>query len=286
MKEDSHDQPHQARLPLQHGDRRHPSSTRVPGSVADVLVDPHLPTLARKPPINVYVIEHADGVVVFDTGQDRASVTDPSYFPDGANAVIYRRLARFHVSQDETLTAGLARLGYSTGDVTTAVVSHLQQDHIVGIGEIPAAELLVSDGEWRSLHRPMPETRGLLRAHINVPHAKWRPITYQPLDDPTSTACSSALVYSSPPPGSDAIPRSSESRRDRESWSPRSQTSTTTRCTADELRSVNVVAGGSDRCWDASGVPVSFSAAGDLHLVNELARRWHRSTVATSSTGR
>ena len=44
-------------------------------------------------PINVYVIEHADGVVVFDTGQDRASVTDPSYFPDGANGVIYRRLA-------------------------------------------------------------------------------------------------------------------------------------------------------------------------------------------------
>ena len=57
-------------------------------------------------PINVYVIEHPDGVVVFDTGQDRASVTDPSYFPDGANGVIYRRLARFHVSQDETLTAG------------------------------------------------------------------------------------------------------------------------------------------------------------------------------------
>jgi hypothetical protein len=76
-------------------------------------------------PINVYVIEHADGVVVFDTGQDRASVTDPSYFPDGANGVIYRHLARFHVSQDETLTAGLERLGYSTSDVIRAVVSHL-----------------------------------------------------------------------------------------------------------------------------------------------------------------
>jgi len=29
------------------------------------------------------VVEHADGVVVFDTGQDRASVTDPCYFPGG-----------------------------------------------------------------------------------------------------------------------------------------------------------------------------------------------------------
>jgi len=29
-------------------------------------------------PINAYVIEHRDGLVLFDTGQDRASVTDPA----------------------------------------------------------------------------------------------------------------------------------------------------------------------------------------------------------------
>ena len=119
-------------------------------------------------PINVYVIEHADGLVVFDTGQDRASVTDPSYFPDGANGVIYRRLARFHVSRDETFTAGLERLGYATSDVTRAVVSHFHEDHIGGIGEIPGAELLVSEDEWRSLQRPMAETRGLLRARTST----------------------------------------------------------------------------------------------------------------------
>jgi N-acyl homoserine lactone hydrolase len=28
-------------------------------------------------------IEHHDGLVLFDTGQDRASVTDPGYFPPG-----------------------------------------------------------------------------------------------------------------------------------------------------------------------------------------------------------
>jgi hypothetical protein len=32
-------------------------------------------------PINTYVIEHRDGLVLFDTGQDRESVTDPDYFP-------------------------------------------------------------------------------------------------------------------------------------------------------------------------------------------------------------
>jgi N-acyl homoserine lactone hydrolase len=135
-------------------------------------------------PINVYVIEHADGIVLFDTGQDRASVTDPSYFPDGTKGVIYRRLARFHISADETLTAGLERLGYRTGEVTRAVISHLHQDHIGGIEEIPQADLLVSADEWRSLHRPLAEIRGLLRAHVEVPGARWAPITYERLDDP------------------------------------------------------------------------------------------------------
>src|SRR4051794_31674548 len=37
----------------------------------------------RTPPrlIKVYVIGHARGLVLFDTGQDRASVTDAGYFP-------------------------------------------------------------------------------------------------------------------------------------------------------------------------------------------------------------
>jgi N-acyl homoserine lactone hydrolase len=32
-------------------------------------------------PINAYIIEHRDGLVLLDTGQSRASVTDPGYFP-------------------------------------------------------------------------------------------------------------------------------------------------------------------------------------------------------------
>ena len=36
-------------------------------------------------PINVYVVEHSEGLVVFDTGQDRASVTDSRVLPGGPN---------------------------------------------------------------------------------------------------------------------------------------------------------------------------------------------------------
>ena len=136
--------------------------------------------LTRRP-INVYVIEHADGVVLFDTGQDRASVTDPCYFPGGATGLVYRRLARFDITPEETVAAGLARLGYRTTDVTRAVVSHLHQDHIGGIREIPHAELLVSGTEWRSLHRPAAEARGLLRRHIDVPGLRWSPVEFRDL---------------------------------------------------------------------------------------------------------
>src|SRR6201987_4044017 len=86
-------------------------------------------------PINAYVIEHRDGLVLFDTGQDRASVTDPDYFPGGITGALYDRLARFEIGPEDTLSNGLNRLGYALADVGTAVISHLHQDHIGGLSE-------------------------------------------------------------------------------------------------------------------------------------------------------
>jgi hypothetical protein len=76
-------------------------------------------------PINVYVIEHAHGLLVFDTGQDRSSVTDDDYFPPGLAGFLYDRLARFEIGEQDTLTAQLSMLGYSPTDVGTAILSHL-----------------------------------------------------------------------------------------------------------------------------------------------------------------
>src|ERR1700744_1616837 len=99
----------------------------------------------RPLPINVYVIEHERGLVLFDTGQDRASVTDPDYFPRGVLGRIYGRLARFHIGDNETLTAQLAAAGFDIADVTTVILSHLHQDHIGGLGELGHADILVSE---------------------------------------------------------------------------------------------------------------------------------------------
>src|SRR5580704_10983787 len=135
-------------------------------------------------PINAYVIEHRDGLVLFDTGQDRASVTDPGYFPGGMTGFLYDRLARFEIGPDQTLTAGLGRLGYAAGDVETAIISHLHQDHIGGLAELSHAGIVVSQAEWDTLSSPLPQMRGLMRRHIDLPGLHWRRIEPELTADP------------------------------------------------------------------------------------------------------
>ena len=136
-----------------------------------------------KLPINVYVIDHPDGLVLFDTGQDRRSVTDPGYFPGGFPGWIFRRLAQFGITESDTLTAQLKRIGRRPEDVAVAVLSHLHQDHIGGISELPNARIVVSATEWATLDVSHPELAGLLVGHLRVPGVTWDPIEpSQPLD--------------------------------------------------------------------------------------------------------
>jgi N-acyl homoserine lactone hydrolase len=135
-------------------------------------------------PVNVYVIEHAKGLILFDTGQDRASVTGTSYFPGAFTGYLYHRLGRFDIAEDDTLTAQLAALGYVPADVDTAIVSHLHTDHIGGLPELSGSELLVSAAEWAELAKPAPELRGFLDRHIQRPGLKWRQVSLEPTDDP------------------------------------------------------------------------------------------------------
>jgi N-acyl homoserine lactone hydrolase len=135
-------------------------------------------------PINVYIIEHRDGLVLFDTGQDRASITDPSYFPAGLLMGQLYRMARFEMAADQTLSAQLQGLGYRAGDVGTVILSHLHGDHIGGLSEVSHAELLVSRAEWATLSGPWPELSGVMRRHIQLPGLRWRQIEPAPLHDP------------------------------------------------------------------------------------------------------
>jgi N-acyl homoserine lactone hydrolase len=135
-------------------------------------------------PVNIYVIEHANGLVLFDLGQDRSSVTNPdAYFPDQPIRFLYDRLARFQMRPEETLSAQLEARGYSPSDVSIAVMSHLHEDHIGGIRELPNAEFLVARAEWEAMERPFPEPRGYLRRHIDLPGIRYRLIDFEASSD-------------------------------------------------------------------------------------------------------
>jgi glyoxylase-like metal-dependent hydrolase (beta-lactamase superfamily II) len=169
-------------------------------STGTVQIRPEHPYGSRKPmywwlltsrrwtpprPVNVYVIEHARGLILFDTGQDRASVTDPAYFPGGLTGFLYGRLARFDIGEQDTLTARLATLGYAPSDVDTAILSHLHQDHIGGLPELTGSDLLVSAAEWAELSKPGPELRGFLRSHIQLPGLHWHQVSLERTGDPS-----------------------------------------------------------------------------------------------------
>jgi N-acyl homoserine lactone hydrolase len=145
----------------------------------------HLAAVETQPlPITIYLIEHRDGLILFDTGQDRASVTDPGYFPGGLTGFFYDRLARFDIGPADTLSAQVKALGYDVADIQTVVISHLHDDHIGGLQELRHADIVLSRDEWNSLEKPLPELRGLLRSRIDLPGLRWRHIQFEPTHDP------------------------------------------------------------------------------------------------------
>jgi glyoxylase-like metal-dependent hydrolase (beta-lactamase superfamily II) len=130
-------------------------------------------------PIQAFVIEHEEELVLFDTGQDRASVTDPRYFPGGVVGAMYRRTAEADIPPQATLTAGLAGLGYDASDVSTVAISHLHQDHIGGLGEVPQARVLIDPAEWATVHARGAVLSGIMAQHIEAPGRRWEQVTYR-----------------------------------------------------------------------------------------------------------
>ncbi|MEO7421088.1 MAG: MBL fold metallo-hydrolase [Ornithinibacter sp.] len=132
-------------------------------------------------PINVFVIEHAHGLVLFDAGQDRRSVTDDGYYPGGVAGLVYRRLAEFSIDESETLATLLRANGHDPATVTHVVTSHLHQDHMGCVADVPNAELLVSATEWKAMQALGAEVNGYLRRHIEVGGDRWRQVEFEHL---------------------------------------------------------------------------------------------------------
>lgn len=135
-------------------------------------------------PLQAFLIEHRDGLVLFDTGIDPAVQLDSSYIKQTIGRFLLPRIFRFRLTDADRIDHVLSRINVSAEEIKMAVISHLHFDHVGGIRHIPQAELLVSEAEWQILSEPHPEQEWILREHIEIPSAKWRQISFEPSNDP------------------------------------------------------------------------------------------------------
>ena len=99
-------------------------------------------------PIHAYLLEHPrEGLVLLDAG----ICADQAH----RHGEYYRGILRLILDDDEyaqapeeSLAQQLKRLGYRCDDVRTVILTHLHEDHVGGLRDLPKAKVVVSQAEW------------------------------------------------------------------------------------------------------------------------------------------
>lgn len=100
-------------------------------------------------PITAWAIEHPEGVIVIDTGELSAAVTDPQFFHcDPATHFIYNAILRLALTPDDEMGAQLQRLGIPPDEVRWVVQTHLHSDHADGLVFFPKSEVILSQIDY------------------------------------------------------------------------------------------------------------------------------------------
>jgi N-acyl homoserine lactone hydrolase len=89
---------------------------------------------------NCYLIRHAKGLLLWDTGVPDAVATMPDGMVVANGAITYRRVT--------TLAAQLTALGIKPADVTYVAVSHTHGDHVGNVALFPSSTILIQGTEY------------------------------------------------------------------------------------------------------------------------------------------
>jgi glyoxylase-like metal-dependent hydrolase (beta-lactamase superfamily II) len=96
----------------------------------------HLDRTRVRIPVLAWVIEHPDGIIVVDTGEDPAIKSN------------FITQSRFEIAPEEGIGAQLTRLGIAKKDVTKVVMTHLHGDHMDGLKDFQNTPIWIKQGEF------------------------------------------------------------------------------------------------------------------------------------------
>jgi glyoxylase-like metal-dependent hydrolase (beta-lactamase superfamily II) len=103
-------------------------------------------------PYPAFLIEHDQGLVLFDTGLPPEAADDPAaVFGEFTDSVL-----GITADPSQRIDRQLEALGFAVSDVTHVVLSHLHSDHAGGAHLFPYAKFYVGDGELAFAHYPEP----------------------------------------------------------------------------------------------------------------------------------
>ncbi|MCH6231625.1 N-acyl homoserine lactonase family protein [Microbacterium sp. CFH 31415] len=120
-----------------------PATYRSPAHVAE------FGSAAPRIPFPIYLVEHAEGFVLFDAGLDPDHAGDPA----GAYGEMAQRIDMVF-DERHLVETHLEAIGRSMDDVTTVVASHLHFDHAGSLKRFPRARTILGAGELEYARAP------------------------------------------------------------------------------------------------------------------------------------
>jgi glyoxylase-like metal-dependent hydrolase (beta-lactamase superfamily II) len=111
-------------------------------------------------PIWVWVIEHPDGLIVVDTGEN-AKVTDLDKYLENESWFLryqFKHAAKFEIDETQELDYQFESIGLRLDNVKLVALTHLHLDHTDGLKFFPKQEIIVSDNEYKHARNNMPST--------------------------------------------------------------------------------------------------------------------------------
>lgn len=110
-------------------------------SVIGTYSNPHIQNKWIKLPVMAFLIETADGFILYDTGSNPEAMN--GYWPDNL-----REIYPLYQKTEEYLENQLSLCGVKPEDIKTVVISHMHLDHAGGLYLFPHADIYVPKEDY------------------------------------------------------------------------------------------------------------------------------------------